>query len=303
MSYSRDEHIAKLLVNGTSHDEYQEVCIESGGYPIILSIWKATSAKRSIVFLPGTGDHPLLYEEFLAGLAAKGNNVIGVHLAGSGKSPRRDLKYTWSTYKQNAMDAVAYAHKEFAGIPVGISGSSQGGILGLQAITEIPSVTFALLHNLGIPANKDSVELTTLPGFLRHMRWLTRAPMIFMSWFRSTMPLWMYLDESGIFSDEELRQINKEDPIKNRYLPIRFFLEFMQSRPSIPVAEISMPICVIASDQDRIFPVDYIRRHYDEIGSANKELMLFEGRGHMLLVEAPHEVLPRALSWLDSLPM
>ncbi|MDS6200211.1 alpha/beta hydrolase, partial [Clostridioides difficile] len=48
---------------------YKEVGISSNNVPITLSIWYTERNSPTIVFLPGTMSHPLMYENFLCGLS------------------------------------------------------------------------------------------------------------------------------------------------------------------------------------------------------------------------------------------
>ena len=55
---------------------YEEVGISSNNVPITLSIWYTERRSPTIVFLPGTMSHPLMYENFLCGLSERGFNII-----------------------------------------------------------------------------------------------------------------------------------------------------------------------------------------------------------------------------------
>lgn len=50
---------------------YEEVGISSNNVPITLSIWYTERRSPTIVFLPGTMSHPLMYENFLCGLCER----------------------------------------------------------------------------------------------------------------------------------------------------------------------------------------------------------------------------------------
>lgn len=296
--------LTDLILNRSRWPDYDEVVIDSGGYPIVLSIWPAARhlpGRGCLVFSPGTGDHPLLYLHYLEGLAQAGYHVVGVHFAGTGKSPRIDLKYTWATFKQNVRDAVGFTRERFGG-PVGLVGSSQGGLLTFQMAAELEGIDLAVCHNIGVPANADSVELTLFPGIIRHFRWLPQALIdlssrAFPTW---AMPVGTYLYEDGIFPEGPLRRMNRTDPIKNRHLPYRFFSTFISSRPATPLAELRLPLLVMTGELDRIFPLSYTRRYFERIGSEDKELLVFDGLGHMFMVEQTETALPPALDWLHA---
>lgn len=302
---TRSMKATDLTLNRSRWSQYEEDHLESGGYPIVLSIWPARPRRGpdrgALVFAPGTGDHPLLYMHFMEGLAAAGHSVVGIHFAGTGKSPRTGLGYRWDTFKQNVRDAVAYTRKRFPG-PVGLIGSSQGGLLIQQMAAELEDIDVVICHNIGVPAEAESIILTKIPNFLRPIRWLPQSLIGLTSRLFPdvAMPLGVYLNEDGIFTDPELGRINRQDPIKNRYLPYRFFWSFITSRPARPVEELRVPTLVLAGEEDEIFPIDYIRQNFQRIGSLDKELVVFPGRGHMVMVEATEESLAPTLRWLNA---
>lgn len=87
---------------------YEEVGISSNNVPITLSIWYTERRSPTIVFLPGTMSHPLMYENFLCGLSERGFNIIGVHYLSHGKSPKIKKNYTMEDMLHNVYDATTY---------------------------------------------------------------------------------------------------------------------------------------------------------------------------------------------------
>lgn len=74
---------------------YKEVGISSNNVPITLSIWYTERNSPTIVFLPGTMSHPLMYENFLCGLSERGFNIIGIHYLSHGKSLKSKKIIQW----------------------------------------------------------------------------------------------------------------------------------------------------------------------------------------------------------------
>lgn len=111
---------------------YKEVGISSNNVPITLSIWYTERSSPTIVFLPGTMSHPLMYENFLCGLSERGFNIIGIHYLSHGKSPKIKKNYTMEDLLHNVYDATTYGIENF-GENIAVMGSSQGGILAAMA--------------------------------------------------------------------------------------------------------------------------------------------------------------------------
>ena len=111
---------------------YKEIGISSNNVPITLSIWYTERSSPTIVFLPGTMSHPLMYENFLCGLSERGFNIIGVHYLSHGKSPKIKKNYIMEDMLHNVYDATTYGIENF-GENIAVMGSSQGGILAAMA--------------------------------------------------------------------------------------------------------------------------------------------------------------------------
>ena len=98
---------------------YKEVGISSNNVPITLSIWYTERSCPTIVFLPGTMSHPLMYENFLSGLCERGFNIIGVHYLSHGKSPKIKMNYTMEDLLYNVYDATTYGMENYGDNKIG----------------------------------------------------------------------------------------------------------------------------------------------------------------------------------------
>src|SRR5438046_2962443 len=135
------------LRNEVQHpDRYEETTIDSGGVPVVLSVWRGERSAPTVVFFSGTMGHPLFHEEFLDGLNQAGMSVVGLHPQGHGKSPRVRRTLRWADLVRNSVDTVDWAASTFEG-PVVVVGSSQGGILATTVASQCPGIAAVFARN------------------------------------------------------------------------------------------------------------------------------------------------------------
>ena len=138
---------------------YKEVGISSNNVPITLSIWYTERSSPTIVFLPGTMSHPLMYENFLCGLSERGFNIIGIHYLSHGKSPKIKKNYTMEDLLHNVYDATTYGIENF-GENIAVMGSSQGGILAAMAAGRDTRLKAVFPHNIMLKLHPDSLRFS-----------------------------------------------------------------------------------------------------------------------------------------------
>ncbi len=237
------------ILNNSCYGNYRETVIDSAGTRIALSVYESRKTDPSVVFLPGTMTHPLLYDEFLGGIASRGFNVVGVHYVSHGKSPREKKLYTISDMLANAHDAVTFCLKRFNGV-VGVLGSSQGGLLALLAAGVDHRIRAVFAQNIIFPSLSQTLAVTIFPLWLGSIYGLVRALMRigFRLLPRVQMPLGGYLDIDRITTDTEIQRRVLTDPIGLTSYPFYFMrsLFFVDTSP-ITDGSIACPVVVIAS--------------------------------------------------------
>ena len=292
---------AQRLLNAVQRPEiYEEVLLDPSGVPIALSIWRGQSGAPCVVFLPGTMTHPLFYEEFLDGLAQAGFNVLGVHYAEHGKSPRVKRLFSFEDLVQNGLDAVGYASERFPS-KVLVLGSSQGAIVAM-ALAKDERVGAVFAHNVLDTRLPQSLRVTRFPPMLQPlypaipkvMRGVARALP------RLPLPISFYLQERRIFGVEWTREQFHLDPLSLRSYPLYFLASLFSADTSfLSSSEIRCPVVVIASTGDKLFPFDYTEHVYKSIVAPSKEMLVFELDHHLIFNECVEEVLPSLVAKLE----
>ncbi len=227
---------AMVQLNLVSRPEvYEETLIRSGGTPIALSVWRAYTQGATgptIVFLPGTMLHPLFYEELLDALAGAGLNVVGVHFAEHGKSPRTGALRNFEQLVQNGKDAVSYALSRF-GPTVIVLGSSQGGIVAAAMAGTDDRISAVFAHNIVDVELNETLQVTRF-GWLTPLKGLVvGATRIAARLFpKLQLPASFYLEPERVFRSDLLREQYFSDPLSLKTYPLFLVASLLEAKIS-----------------------------------------------------------------------
>lgn len=280
-------------------DAYDEVVLDSGGVPVVLSVWAGLRDAPAVLFLPGTMTHPLFYEDFLDALNRDGLTVVGLHPQAHGKSPRVRRPLTWDALLRDGRSALAWMRERFPSAPLVVLGSSQGGALAMALATRDTGLAAVFAHNVLDPSLPDSISITRAPAWtgryhrqvhgLLHLaaRVVPRVP----------VPYWAYLDMRKVTPDRRIEERLFADPLGRRTYPLGLLAGMLEEDVARPVA---CPVTVIAGSGDPLFPLPYIRRVFERIDAPVKDLLVIEADRHLILVEALDRVLPALLPRLHA---
>jgi len=268
---------------------YSEVSIGSASGPIVLSVWQAKAPVATVLFIPGTMLHPLSYEAFLANLAEKGFNVVGLHPVSHGKSPKKRGLTIQDIYS-NAASALSYA-KEAFGLPVFTHGTSQGGLICAVLAAKEEGVAGAFPHCVFFPTEPEVAEIVRIPNFFAKrypalVRIVHIASRIAPWW---PVPLGMYLKPARITTDLGFWASAMADPYRLGAYPLRFIDSLMNFDAScLCDGSLACPITVLYGEEDMLFTPEFILRAYERIWAPHKALLMIPG-SHMALYTHPTE--------------
>lgn len=293
---------ARLLGRVQHPRVYDEVLIESCGVPIALSVWRPAEPRVAVAFVPGTGVHPLFYEEFLDGLSGAGCGVVGVHPQAHGKSPRVRRILRWSDVVHNAVDASRWARTAF-GCPVVMIGSSQGALVALIAAASDAPVTGVVAHNVFDPADPSVIAVTRLGALDSGQRGLRRmlaaaaalAP-------RLPVPITAYLDPSRVFGTAWTKELFELDPLSRPTYPLRFLADLV-AVDSSPLYDgrLRVPVVVLTANADPLFPLRSTQDLARRLVAPSVRLVLLDTDRHLILNESLDLALPAVLSAVDDM--
>lgn len=272
----------------------QATSIVSRGLRLHLDVYPAASSDPAIIFAPGTGRYAAQYEAFLCRLNDQGFQVVGLDPQGHGRSDGEPGDFTLDELVQNLRDALSFALAELSP-SVGLLGSSQGALTVLYTIAADDRAASAVCHNAAILNERAARAIRTsrLSRTLRsHVPHMARvAP-------RARLAVRRYLKLETIFDDVELGRKLDEDPRSVRTYTLRALASLASARLARPVQEITTPTMFLAAENDRIFPMRYVRSVFDRL-TCPKEFVIVPETGHMLFIEYVEQAWPPVADWFD----
>lgn len=266
---------------------YKETTILSNAVPIVLSIWNTDKNKPTIVFLPGTMSHPLMYKEFLDGISKCGFNIIGIHYLSHGKSPKIRTTYTIDDLLCNVYDTTTYGIKHFNS-NISIMGSSQGGILAAMAAGRDTRIRAVFPHNIMLTKLKETMSLTKFPActhrFMRTIQLGFRIGGFLLPNYKVYADA--YLDFDRVFHSERAKKDCLSDPLLLPYYPLKFVASLFNADLScLENGSIQCPIILIVAKGDPLFSFDYTKKVFDLINAPKKEMFVLNLNRHMIFNE------------------
>jgi alpha-beta hydrolase superfamily lysophospholipase len=111
------------------------------------------------------------------------------------------------------------------------------------------------------------------------------------------------VDPSVLSRDPEVGRAYAADPLVNRRVSARWFSEAVQAMNQVVgwAPEIKVPVLLMHGTADRLASFEATRQIYQQIGSADKDLIAYQGYYHELFNEPEREeIFRRVTEWLDA---
>jgi pimeloyl-ACP methyl ester carboxylesterase len=270
-----------------------------------LTIYPAANPKASpsTIFIPGMRSHAGTYStlvpsaNFLAALATAGLNVVAVDLPGHGRSEGPRGLFTYRSIIETLRAAVRYTAERF-GMPVGVTGSSMGGILSLYAALEIPEIQAVAAMNVLDLRNIDpALHLLRHKIIVPPTRLLARlgaGPLL--TW--APVPVVAFLSTSEVWEEKQHAQAWVTDPAgAHAYRTSAWISLFMTPDDKPALEDLKAPTRILVGERDKILPVGMTQDIYERL-TCEKDLIVLPGAGHMLPVEYLEQTVPLVAEWL-----
>jgi alpha-beta hydrolase superfamily lysophospholipase len=271
----------------------QQDFVKTNGACLRINIFESAPGSPCIVFMPGTAAYALLYIELLYALYKQGFHVIGFDPRGHGESSPPRGSFTINELMDDAVEVCRYARKRFK-TPVGLAGSSQGGITTFYAAAKGEVITSAMCHNVADLNGRDNLVLSQF----RPPVWMIPfVRFVFKLYQNYGVPLTFYLDFSKqILKDgENSADFLKRDPLGVVIYTCKVLRALAKTTMPVPVEAIATPIMVLQATEDPIFPQAYVEAIYKRL-TCPKSYTLIKGP-HLILVNQVPDVVGPISDW------
>ena len=254
---------------------------------------RSASAKASVVFVHGVGEHIGRYQSAFDWLAARGYDCFGHDQRGFGRSEgvRGDVA-EFSRYVADLETFLTEVVLKATDQPIVLFGHSMGSIVVLtRAMQTSPPCAGLMVFSCPLAVAQWSGKLgAALAGPVHHL-----LPGLMMPNF---------INPNALTNDPEVVDAFRDDPYVFGKVSVNWLYEFARACRTImrdPQA-ISLPILIAHGSHDRIADARGAKWLFENIGSADKHLEIFEGFRHELLNHIPVEralVLECMYRWLE----
>ncbi|MBN1498456.1 MAG: alpha/beta fold hydrolase [Spirochaetes bacterium] len=289
------EKYLKRMNIAIDQSKMEETDINANGYRLRLTVFPAGKHAPTLVFMPGTMCYAQLYIEFLYKMYRQGFNVVGIDMRGHGMSSGLRGNYDINGLVDDLLAGVKYARDRFGG-RVAIAGSSQGGMVAFYAAARDDSIDAAVCHNLADLNGKDNLVLVRF--------WMPRALVpvagFLTGLYRNySIPVSLYLDldREHLKDGSTLSADVKENPLMVSWISIGALGSMMRTELPKPVEKIRVPIMMVYSDGDNIFPQAYVESIYNRL-TCEKSSLLLKNTDHMIMTNHLDRVIGPVSAWL-----
>jgi alpha-beta hydrolase superfamily lysophospholipase len=278
---------------------FESASIPSGDLMLNADVHEVSKEVPTVVFIPGTSVYGLCYAEILYEIGKHGYNVVALDPRGHGRSEGRRGDYTIEELMMDVENTVKYAKKRFNN-RVTLMGSSQGGIVCFYLASKGIEVDSIICQNFADLAWKETFNIARFPTLAR-----LSTPLIKLSGRmlpKVTVSTLTYLDLKRIkikyFGN--LHNFIVNDPFTISRISLRAARSLVNAQMPAPVEDIKIPIFVFQGSDDIVFPVNYTEKIFERL-NCEKQMKVYPGCDHAIMVENVELITPDLLDWLDKM--
>ena len=263
------------------------------GLSIYTQAWLPEGETKAVALIVhGLAEHSGRYMNVVNALVPRGYAVYALDHVGHGKSEGgRGVIERFDDYTDTLTTYLGMVKGRQPGKPVFLLGYSMGGLIAATYLLDHPSevqgaVFSAPLVKVGESVPKAAILISKILSVI--------APRMGV----------LALDSSALSSDPEVVKAYADDPLVfHGKTPARLGAEMLKAmqRVTAEVGKISVPFIVIQGSEDRLVDPGATRMLYDEAGSKDKTLKVYEGFFHEVCNEPECALVFGDIGdWLDA---
>jgi acylglycerol lipase len=261
------------------------------GLNLFVRSWRPAGPARAVVaIIPGFNAHSGYYAWAGEQFAAGGLSVYAVDLRGRGQSDgERFYVETFADYVSDARSLVNLAKSREPGLPVFLMGHSAGGVIScLYALDDQRELAGLICESFAFQTPAPDFALAVLRG-LSHL-----APHAHV----------LHLKNEDFSRDPKAVQAMNEDPlITHETQPTRTVAELVRAdeRLKAGFSTLTLPLLIIHGTADKAAKSSGSQLFYENAGSTDKTLKLYEGYYHDPLNDIGKEqVMADIKGWISA---
>ena len=263
----------------------------TGVLKIFVRWWRPEGTARGVVVtVHGLNSHSGEYRWVAEQLVADGLAVYAGDLRGRGKSDgERFFVNSVSDWESDAVTVVTFAKSREPGLPVFMLGHSAGGVVScIYALDHQSELAGLICEDFAHEVPAPDFALTVLKG-LSHV-----APHAHV----------FKLKNEDFSRDPEVVGAKNNDPLlAHEIQPTQVMAELVRAderlRRDFPL--ITLPVLILHGTADRVTKPSGSQRFYDNAGSRDKTLKLYDGHFHDLLNDVDKEIVMSDITrWIDA---
>lgn len=277
------------VVMNAGANQAEEQLKGASGLSIFMRSWRPAGVARGVVVIvPGFNSHSGYYGWVASQLVAANMAVYAVDLRGRGKSDgERFYVDQFSDYVADIGLVVDAARAREPGLPVFMLGHSAGGVLSCAYTLENQSTLAGLIcESFAFRLPAPDFALAALKG-LSHL-----APHAHV----------LKLNNADFSRDAAVVDAMNADPlIANETQPTKTVAELvrMDERLEREFPQFTLPLLILHGSADKAASAKGSQFFYDNAGSKDKTLKIYDGHAHDLLNDLGKEgVMAEIVGWI-----
>ena len=262
----------------------------TGGLRIFTRHWPASSPKASIVICHGVNSHGGQYFRAAENFAERGFPVTALDLRGRGKSDgERFYVESVGDYVSDLSQTIEQARARHPELPLFLLGHSAGGVTAASyALDYQDRIDGLICESFAFRVFAPEIALAALKG-ASHI-----APHLHV----------LKLKMEDFSRDPDWVAHLLADPLtKDEVQPVQTVAALTRAgdRLEREFGRITLPVLILHGTSDKVTRPDGSQTFFDNAGSTDKQLILYDGYAHDLLNDVGQErVMEDIIGWIEA---